>query len=131
MRRRVEVDHERPLAGLGETGGEIDGGRRLTDPALLIRDRVGPGHRPVIVARPADASSRPRRAAGIQAGSAPPLGARPALRAARAGRRRAAPKPPRVAPDPPPFRARGSPPPPGAPTGGPAPPPPAAARRAF
>ena len=45
VRLRVEIDEQRPLARLGEAGGEIDGGRRLADAALLVRDRVdGAGH---------------------------------------------------------------------------------------
>jgi hypothetical protein len=32
-----EIDHERTLAGLGEAGGEVDGGRRLADATLLVR----------------------------------------------------------------------------------------------
>ena len=37
VRLRVEVDDERPLAGLREAGGEVDRGRRLADAALLVR----------------------------------------------------------------------------------------------
>ena len=44
IRLRVEVDDERALAGLGEAGGEIDGGRRLTDAALLVREGVDAAH---------------------------------------------------------------------------------------
>ena len=40
----VAVDEERPLFGGGEAGGEIDGGRRLSDAALLVRDRDDAGH---------------------------------------------------------------------------------------
>src|SRR5205807_2175828 len=40
VRLRVEVDDERPLARLGEAGGEVDRGRRLPDAALLVRERV-------------------------------------------------------------------------------------------
>ena len=40
----VEVDEQRALAGLGETGGEVHGRRRLADAALLVRERVD-GHR--------------------------------------------------------------------------------------
>ena len=39
---RVEVDDERPPAGLGEAGGEVDRRRRLPDPALLVRDSEDP-----------------------------------------------------------------------------------------
>ena len=41
---RVEVDDERPLAGLREARGEVDGGRRLADAALLVGQGVNPGH---------------------------------------------------------------------------------------
>src|SRR5207244_212571 len=45
VRLGVEIDDERPLARLRETGGEVDRGRRLADPALLVRDGVDrPGH---------------------------------------------------------------------------------------
>ena len=45
VRLRVEIDQQRPLARLGEAGREVDGGRRLADAALLVRDRVdGAGH---------------------------------------------------------------------------------------
>ena len=40
IRLRVEVHDESALAGLGQTGREVDRGRRLSDAALLIRDRV-------------------------------------------------------------------------------------------
>jgi hypothetical protein len=39
VRLRVEIDDERALAGLREARGDVDRGRRLTDAALLIRDR--------------------------------------------------------------------------------------------
>jgi len=51
---RVEVDDERTLAGLRKAGGKIDGGRRLTDAALLVRESVDPGHPTVIVAAAPD-----------------------------------------------------------------------------
>ena len=38
IRLRIEIDRKATLAGFGEAGGEIDGGRRLPDAALLIRD---------------------------------------------------------------------------------------------
>ncbi len=41
---RVGIDEERPLFGDGEAGGEVDGGRRLPDPALLVSDRDDSGH---------------------------------------------------------------------------------------
>ena len=45
VRLRVEIDHERALAGLGEAGREIHGGGRLSDAALLVCERVDPsGH---------------------------------------------------------------------------------------
>ena len=40
IRLRVEVHDESALAGLGQTRREVDRGRRLSDAALLIRDRV-------------------------------------------------------------------------------------------
>ena len=48
VRLRVEVDDERALTGLGEARGEVDGGRRLADAALLVRERID---LPAIVAR--------------------------------------------------------------------------------
>ena len=33
---RVEVDHQHALADLGQAGGQVDGGRRLADAALLV-----------------------------------------------------------------------------------------------
>ena len=46
VRLRVEVDEQAALAGLRETRGEVDGGRRLADAALLVRDCVdASGHR--------------------------------------------------------------------------------------
>ena len=53
VRLRVEVDDEAALAGLGETRGEVDGGRGLADAALLVRDRVDPGGHTLTVACPA------------------------------------------------------------------------------
>ena len=44
VRLRIEVDHERALAGLGEAGGEVDGGRRLADAAFLVREGVDAAH---------------------------------------------------------------------------------------
>src|SRR5205085_9446414 len=55
VRLRVEVDDERPLPGLGEAGGEVDRSRRLADAALLVRERVDPGH-PRILATDPDGS---------------------------------------------------------------------------
>ena len=48
VRLRVEVDDERPLAGLREARGEVDRSRRLADAALLIRKRVDPGHAAIL-----------------------------------------------------------------------------------
>ena len=42
---RVEVDDEHPGAGPGQRCGEVDGGRRLADAALLVRDRQHPSGR--------------------------------------------------------------------------------------
>src|SRR5262249_47094928 len=39
VRLRVEIDHERALAGFREAGCEVDRGRRLADSALLVGDR--------------------------------------------------------------------------------------------
>ena len=88
VRLRVEIDDERPLAGLGQAGGEIDGGRGLADPALLVRDCVDPSGHPNILSSPADgpaptSGERPlardaRRGAGSPAASARPFGRRPA-----------------------------------------------------
>ena len=36
---RVEVDDQNPRSGTGECRREVDGGRRLSDAALLVRDR--------------------------------------------------------------------------------------------
>ena len=52
VRLRVEVDDERALAGLREAGGEVDGGRRLADAALLVRERVDPGHAAIVATGP-------------------------------------------------------------------------------
>ena len=41
---RVEIDHEHPIADVGQAGGEIDGGGRLAHPALLIRNRDDLAH---------------------------------------------------------------------------------------
>ena len=46
VRLGVEVDEQAALAGLREAGGEVDGGRRLADAALLVRDCVDPGGHP-------------------------------------------------------------------------------------
>src|SRR5439155_15739124 len=53
VRLRVEVDDERALTGLGETGGEVDRSRRLADAALLVRERVDlPGHEATLAGHP-------------------------------------------------------------------------------
>ena len=52
VRLRIEVDHERALAGLREAGGEVDRSRRLADAALLIRKRVDPGHAAILATGP-------------------------------------------------------------------------------
>ena len=44
VRLRIEVDHERALAGLGQAGGEVDGGRRFPDTAFLVRNGVDAAH---------------------------------------------------------------------------------------
>src|SRR5439155_3541080 len=44
VRLWVEVDDERPLARLRQTGCEVDRSRRLADAALLIRERVDLRH---------------------------------------------------------------------------------------
>ena len=105
VRLRVEVDDERPLAGLGEAGGEIDRRRRLADAALLVRKRVDPPGHTNIFLRAADGSSSARRSGRFRA---TPGAAREARRASarasathergrrmrpRARRRRAAPRP--------------------------------------
>ena len=43
VRLRVEIDEQHALARLGEAGADVDGGRRLPDAALLVRDCVDPG----------------------------------------------------------------------------------------
>ncbi len=43
---RVEVDGKRLAAELGDAGAEVDGGRGLPHPALLVGDRVDESHRP-------------------------------------------------------------------------------------
>ena len=42
---RVVVEHEDVQPGLRQRGRDVDGGRRLADPALLVRDRDHPGLR--------------------------------------------------------------------------------------
>ena len=82
---RVEVDHQDPVAEVGEAGAEVDRRRRLADAALLVGDghdagqRPGERRRPRAPApvrrppaaerrgrpsRPAPASARARRSAG-------------------------------------------------------------------
>jgi hypothetical protein len=41
---RVAIDEECALLRDGEAGGEVDGGRGLTDSALLVGDRDDSGH---------------------------------------------------------------------------------------
>ena len=41
---RVEIDDERAGARLGEAGGEVHGGRRLADAALLVGEREDAAH---------------------------------------------------------------------------------------
>ena len=41
---RIDVDEQRLVARLGDAGGDVDGGRRLPDAALLVRDRVDAAH---------------------------------------------------------------------------------------
>jgi hypothetical protein len=41
---RIEVDEERLIPVRGRAGGEVDGGRRLADAALLVRHRVDLAH---------------------------------------------------------------------------------------
>src|SRR5437764_13443961 len=93
VRLRVEIDDERRLAGLRETGGEVDRRRRLADAALLIGDRVDPGRHASRLLTPTDASSRPRYGGGSHSASARACAGRGAPRA----RRRAPPRadPPR------------------------------------
>ena len=66
VRLRVEVDEQAALAGLREAGGEVDGGRRLADAALLVRDCVDAGGHEPRLAGAADAASaaRPAQASG-------------------------------------------------------------------
>ena len=40
---RVQIDEQHPATGRSQCGREIDRGRRLADPAFLIRDR-NPDH---------------------------------------------------------------------------------------
>ena len=42
----IEVDDEHPVAEIGEGRSEVDGGRGLADPALLVRHREDAGERP-------------------------------------------------------------------------------------
>ncbi len=42
---RVAVDHQRPALGDGQGGAEVDRGRRLPDPTLLIGDGDDARHR--------------------------------------------------------------------------------------
>ena len=62
----VEVDHQDPEAELGEGRAEVDGGRRLADAALLVRDREDPGQD--------DGLGRVHQAGGAGGGSGPRLG---------------------------------------------------------
>src|SRR5581483_5671274 len=48
---RVEVDHQDAALHRDEPGGEVDGGRRLADATLLVRDRDDPRHRAPVVPR--------------------------------------------------------------------------------
>ena len=62
-------------AGLGEAGGEVHGGRRLADTALLVREREDRAHRAMLF-RPEDVSGPCRAGAGSAPGSAPSSAAR-------------------------------------------------------
>ena len=88
VRLRVEVDEQAALAGLGEAGGEVDGGRRLADAALLVRDRVDASGHPSQASR-----ARRTRSRFVPASSATSSGERALLRnagPAREARRRRA-----------------------------------------
>jgi hypothetical protein len=67
----VEVHEQGPALGRGQGGREVDGGGRLADPALLVRDGDDPPHGPPRPPRRRCAPG-PRRA---QAGAAPGDGA--------------------------------------------------------
>ena len=43
---RIEVDHQHPVAEIGEAGGQVHGGRRLADAALLVGDGDDAGEGP-------------------------------------------------------------------------------------
>src|SRR5438445_11643152 len=55
---RVAVDEERALFGGSEAGGEVHGGRRLSDAALLVRDRDDAGHVSVVWGASGDSPGR-------------------------------------------------------------------------
>ena len=109
VRLRVEIDEQDPLTRLGEAGGEVDGGGRLPDTALLVRDCVDAGWHGHILAIRADALAtasgrflatpvRRGNPAGVGAGLAEQRRNPPATRAAR---RRPRPRRGRRARDPP------------------------------
>ena len=63
---RVDVDEQRLVAGLGDAGGDVDGGGGLADPALLVRDGVDGAHAaPTLAAGAADSAPNGRSRARI------------------------------------------------------------------
>src|SRR5206468_11053975 len=61
VRLRIEIDEEHAFSGLGQARSQVDGGRRLADAALLVRERVDrAGHRRS-VERGRAASARDRK----------------------------------------------------------------------
>ncbi len=89
---RVDVDEQRLVARLGDAGGDVDGGRRLADAALLVRDRVDGAHPPETLAAHGDGRGGHRRKVratyGLRLAVQPPSGRRaatPSRRGNRAG----------------------------------------------
>src|SRR5207245_8185658 len=89
---RIEVDDERALSRLGETGSEVDRGRRLADAALLVGKRVHPAGHTATLARRADVSWRGQAFAESRRASVPACAGRAGRVATRRARTRAAPR---------------------------------------
>ena len=69
VRLRVHVDQQHALTRLGEARGQVDGGRRLADAALLVCDCVDQRIRPLLPVIPQAAGGlREPRPARIRGG---------------------------------------------------------------